>query len=132
MKFVSDDSSPTYPIALAFLYFGSHLQVPSANMTERKSYDSAGDLERLVKNESIDLSEQDIDFHINQPRQARRSRIWSILGCSTLLAIVFVIGYLGGARSALDAPRKTPWVAENLGAPYSTCKLKEKKKPVTW
>ena len=80
------------------------------------------DLERLVKDQNGHLSVNDNVGRPAQMRQARQRRIWYHLGCSVLLASVFIAGYLGGAKSASSAPTKAPWVAGPLGAPYSNCK----------
>jgi hypothetical protein len=96
-------------------------------MTERKSYDSVDDLERLVKDEHTDMSVNDDFARPVQQRQARYRHVWSQLGWAMLLAGVFVVGYLGGNKSASDASMKGPWVAGPLGAPYSNCKSTQEK-----
>lgn len=91
-------------------------------MTERMSYDSVDDLERLVKDQNTQLSVNSNIVRPAQLRQARQRRVWLHLGWSMLLAFVFVMGYLGGAKSAASASITAPWVAGPLGAPYSNCK----------
>jgi hypothetical protein len=107
---------------LRFNYSLIIISCPASTMTERRSYDSVDDLERLVKHENIQLS---VNGHIDRPaqlREARQRRIWLHLGWAMSLAFVFIVGYLGGAKSAASSNTTAPWVAGPLGAPYSNCR----------
>jgi len=97
--------------------FGS----PDKAMTERSSYDSVDDLERLVTEHAKELPDISHDVHTAHLRQAHRSRVRSTVGWFVLLVTVFGTGYLGGTWSTAGAHRDTPWVVGPLGAPYSNC-----------
>lgn len=92
------------------------------------------DLERLVKDQNTQLSVND---HIARPSQLRRAHqrhIWLHLGWAMSLAFVFVVGYLGGAKSAASSSTTAPWVAGPFGAPYSNSPIYEQlddSKPVS-
>lgn len=91
-------------------------------MTERSSFDSVDDLERLVAHSPKGFSESK-----NRPgdsiyEQDGRKRRWSAAKCIALCVGGLLIGYSFGTWSVASPSVTSPWVVGPLGAPYSNCK----------
>ena len=97
-------------------------------MAGRRSYDSVDDLERLV------VDEKTVSNSTVNQRGPRPNRLWTVLGYTALVSLIFSAGYLGGIYSHNEMPSKTPWVVGPLGAPYANSPVYEElgsSKPVT-
>jgi hypothetical protein len=89
-------------------------------MAGRKSYDSVDDLERLVTEEHTKSVPSGNALYT---RAQRPGRLWSILGYTAAISLVFSVGYLGGIYS--HNSEGSPWVIGPLGAPYANSPVYE-------